>query len=99
MGITQLLKHLIADVDLWRGIDDAATGGAVQNQLITMLVADVLHGIVYLILNRSHQALAFLEQLAFLTEIFLLQVAGLLLLLHDRLFGLGLLSIGKEHSL
>ena len=30
MGITQLLKHLIADVDLWRGIDDAATGGTIK---------------------------------------------------------------------
>ena len=49
--------------------------------MVTLLVRDVLYGIVYLVLDWCHEALALFEEFAFVAEVLLLQVACLLFLI------------------
>ena len=98
MSVAQFLEDFLADVNFWGSIDDAATRGAVEDELVAFLVADVLDGVVDFVLDGCEEALALLVEFAFAAEILLLQVAGFLLLCHDGLFSLGLLGVGEEHG-
>ena len=99
MGIAELLKDLIANIYLRTAEDDGRVAGTVKDKRVAPKVGNFLHGIVYLLLNRSHETLTLLEQLTLGTEIFLLQVSSFLLLLHYLLLLGLLLLLGEEHYL
>ena len=51
--ISQLLQHLVRDVDLWRAEDYAGRlGGAVEHKRVATKLRDLFHGVIDLVLDR-----------------------------------------------
>ena len=71
--------------------------GTVEHELIATKVGNVANGSINLLLNRSHQGCALLEELALRTEVFLLELGGFLLFLDDSILT-GLLLLLREED-
>ena len=97
--IAEFAEHLRGDVDLRGAVDDAGIAGAIEHELITAQVGDILDGVIYLLLDGSHQGCALLVEFALRAEVFLLQVGSLFLLGNDGILLGFLLFLGEEDDL
>ena len=87
---------MVRDVQFGGHIDECGIGRAVFDEDNTSLVSDLLDSVIYLILNGFDERLAFLVELALLTEVFAFEFEHFLLFLDDLLLALRTHVFRKE---